>query len=138
MSGPGNHQTSFWKSLSKLDWLALICCALGLLALFDPLKSVPGASLFRLLGLIAVFYAVYRYWSSWRNELLWSLRNRLIVAYLFLAVVPIVLLLILASMLGQIVYEQLGGYLLYHEIEDRIVRLSDAAIGLAAAQASLP
>ena len=138
MSGPGNHPTSFWKSLSKLDWLALICCALGLLALFDPLKSAPGAGLLRLLGLIAVFYAVYRYWSRWRNELLWSLRNRLIVAYLFLAVVPIVLLLILASMLGQILYSQLGAYLLYHDIEDRLVRLSDAAAGLAAAQASLP
>ena len=137
MSGPGNHQTSFWKNLSKLDWLALICCALGLLALVDPLKSAPGAGLLRLLGLIAIFYAVYRYWSRWRNELLWSLRNRLIVAYLFLAVVPIVLLLVLASMLGQILYSQLGAYFLYHDIEDRLVRLSDAAAGLAAAQASL-
>src|SRR5215813_3823164 len=138
MSGAANQQTSFWKSLSQLDWVALVFCVLGLLAFFDPLKGAKLASPLRWLGFFAVIYAVYRYWSRWRSELLWSLRNRLVVAYLFLAVVPIVLLLILASMLGQIVYEQLGGYLLYHDIEDRIVRLSDAATGLAAAQASLP
>ena len=92
----------------------------------------------RLLGFLAAFYVVYRYWSRWRTELLWSLRNRLIVTYLFLAVVPVVLLLLLASMLGQILYSQLGAYLLYHDIEDREAILADAATGLAAAEAALP
>jgi len=101
-------------------------------------RSLPGAGLLRLAGLLAFFYVAYRFWSRWREELLWSLRNRLILAYLFLAVVPIVLLLILASMLGQILYSQLGAYLLYHDIEDRVATLADAAASLAAAQEALP
>jgi len=133
MSGPGNIQTSFWKSLSKLDWLAVVLCVVGLAAALNPVNSLPGAGLLRVLGVLAVFYVAYRFWSRWREELLWSLRNRLILAYLFLAVVPIVLLLILASLLGQILYSQLAAYLLYHDIEDRVAMMSDASAGLVAA-----
>src|SRR5208283_2195240 len=138
MSGPGNNQTSFWEGLSKVDWLALALCVIGFTATWNAVRSLPGAGLLRLAGLLAFFYVAYRFWSRWREELLWSLRNRLILAYLFLAVVPIVLLLILASMLGQILYSQLGAYLLYHDIEDRVATLADAAASLAAAQEALP
>src|ERR1700719_3711061 len=138
MSGPETQQTPFWKSLSKLDWLAVGVCVAGLAAATNPLSALPGAGLLRLFGVLAVFYVLYRFWSRWREELLWSLRNRLILAYLFLAVVPIVLLLILASMLGQILYSQLAAYLLYHDIEDRIAMMSDASSGLVAAEASFP
>jgi phosphoserine phosphatase RsbU/P len=134
MSGPENIQTSFWKSLSKLDWFALALCVIGLAAATNPVRNLPGAGFFRLLGVLAVFYLLYRFWSRWREELLWSLRNRLILAYLFLGVVPTVLLLILASMLGQILYSQLGAYLLYHDIEDRVAIMSSLAV----TQASLP
>ena len=138
MSGPETQQTPFWKSLSKLDWFALGVCVGALVATANPLSSAPGAGLVRLLGVLAAGYVLYRFWSRWRAELLWSLRNRLILGYLFLAVVPIVLLLMLASMLGQILYSQLAAYLLYHDIEDRIVMMSDASAGLVAAEASLP
>jgi sigma-B regulation protein RsbU (phosphoserine phosphatase) len=138
MSGPETHQTPFWKSLSKLDWLAVVFCVAGLVAAANPTSTLPGLGLLRFLGVLALGYVLYRFWSRWRGELLWSLRNRLILAYLFLAVVPIALLLILASMLGQILYSQLGAYLLYHDIEDRIAMMSDASEGLVAADASLP
>ncbi len=138
MSAPETHQTPFWKSLSKLDWLAVVVCIAGLAATVNPLSSAPGAGLARLFGVLAAAYVLYRFWSRWRAELLWSLRNRLILGYLFLAVVPIVLLLFLASVLGQILYSQLAAYLLYHDIEDRIAMMSDASSGLVAAEASLP
>jgi phosphoserine phosphatase RsbU/P len=138
MSGPGNNQISFWKRLSKLDWLAVAVCVTGLAATWNSLSALPGAGLVRLVGLAAFLYLGYRFWTEWRQELLWSLRNRLIVAYLFLAVVPIVLLLVLASMLAQILYSQLGAYLLYHDIEDRVAVLADASAGLVAAEAALP
>ena len=133
MSGPGNIQASFWKGLSKLDWLALALCVAGLAATGNAVRNLPAAGFFRLLGMLAVVYVLYRFWSRWREELLWSLRNRLILAYLFLGVVPTVLLLILASMLGQILYSQLGAYLLFHDIEDRVAIMSS----LSATQASL-
>src|SRR5215472_16408842 len=96
-----NQQEPFWKSLSKLDWAAVALCVLALVTAFPALENIKGVGFFRLLGLLALFYVVYRYWSRWRNELMWSLRNRLIVTYVFLAVVPVVLLLLLASLLGR-------------------------------------
>src|SRR5258708_34035615 len=137
MSRPENYQTPFWKSLSKLDWLAVGICVAGLAAAVIPAVNLPGLGFVRLLGVLAVFYVLYRFWSRWGEEFLWSLRNRLILAYLFLAVVPSGLLLILASMLGQILYSQLAAYLLYHDIEDRIAIMSDEAAGRVPA-ATLP
>ncbi len=78
MSGPETHQTPFWKSLSKLDWVAVVVCIAGLAGTMNPLSSVPGAGLARLFGVLAAAYVLYRFWSRWRAELLWSLRNRLI------------------------------------------------------------
>src|ERR1700687_5442578 len=100
---PPQGQSSFWKSLSALDWAALGVCVAGLLVSLPGinLQGVVGIRFLRFMALIAVFYLLYRFCSRWRSQLLWSLRNRLIVAYLFIAVVPIILLLILASIAGQ-------------------------------------
>lgn len=120
--------------MSKLDWIAVALCVAGVVARAVPTSTLRGLGFVRFLGVLAVVFVLYRFWSRWRAELLWSLRNRLILAYLFLGVVPTALLLILASMLGQILYSQLGAYFLYHDIEDRVAIMSS----LAATQASLP
>jgi sigma-B regulation protein RsbU (phosphoserine phosphatase) len=140
MTGRENQQNSFWKGLSLLDWAAAVLCLLGLLAMgnSDALLGVPGLHLSQFLGVLATFYLLYRFWTKWRSQLLWSLRNRLIVAYLFIAVVPVILLLIFASLLGQIIYSQLGAYLLYHDVEDRLEMLASSAEAIAAAESSLP
>ena len=138
MKPTGNQPKSFWRTLSKWDWFAVALCVLGLAAAAESLESHRGAGLLRLLGLFAAIYILYRYWSRWRAELMWSLRNRLIVTYVFLAVVPVVLLLVLASMLGQILYAQLGAYLLYHDIEDHVATLSEEAQELAEMRGELP
>jgi sigma-B regulation protein RsbU (phosphoserine phosphatase) len=140
MNGTKKPQSAFWRSLSALDWVALALTALLLLTNWsnNPLRQMPGLSFLRFLGLLAIFYLLYRFWSRWRNQLLWSLRNRLIVAYLFIAIVPIVLILIFASLLGQIIYSQLGAYLLYHDIEDRLEMLADSSAGIAAVEKSIP
>jgi sigma-B regulation protein RsbU (phosphoserine phosphatase) len=140
MNGSEDRQKSFWKSLSAPDWVAFALCVLGLLASW--LESVtPGRAgwgLLRFLGLVAAFYLLYRFWSRWRNEFLWSLRNRLIVAYLFIAIVPIILLSVFANRFGQVIYSQLGAYLLYHDIEDRLQMLADSAASIAAAEEAMP
>jgi len=131
-------KTSFWNSLSALDWVALVACAIGLLAAWLGSTGQPGIGLLRLLGLAGVLYVLYRFWTRWRDQVLWSLRNRLIVAYLFIAIVPVILLVIFAGLLGQIIYSQLGAYLLYHDIEDRLEMLSDASATIAAAEKTMP
>jgi phosphoserine phosphatase RsbU/P len=134
------HRDAFWKSLSTLDWLALGIALAGLFANWvnAPLHDRPGMGFLRYLSVIALFYIIYRFWSRWRSELLWSLRNRLIVAYMFIAFVPIILLLILAFLAAQIIYSQLGAYLLYEDIQHRVEMLSESAAHIAAAEAAMP
>ncbi|HVM76012.1 MAG TPA: SpoIIE family protein phosphatase [Candidatus Saccharimonadales bacterium] len=140
MNGTQRPQTAFWRGLSALDWIALVLTALLLITSWfaNAFRTVRGLGFFRFLGLLAIFYLFYRFWSRWKNEVLWSLRNRLIVAYLFIAIVPIVLILIFASLLGQIIYSQLGAYLLYHDFEDRMEMLADSSAGIAAVERSIP
>jgi sigma-B regulation protein RsbU (phosphoserine phosphatase) len=140
MNGRENQQTSFWKSLSALDWTGLALCVLGLLANWaeGSLQKLPGLGLLRFLGLLAVFYLLYRFWTRWRKEILWSLRNRLIVAYLFIAGMPILLLVYLANRTGQIIYAQLGTYILYDDIQRRIQVLTESTAHIAAAEETLP
>ena len=140
MNGREIQQKPFWKSLSILDWVAMVVCALGLAALWggNLLQGLPGLGLLQFIGLIALFYLVYRAWDRWRSQILWSLRNRLIVAYLFIAVVPVFLLLLLGLIAGQILYSQFAAYLLNHEIQDRIAALADSTASIAAAEATLP
>jgi len=129
-----------WKSLSALDWAAVVLCALGVLAFWaeDRLQALPGVGLLRFVSSLAAFYLLYRFWTRWRSRMLWSLRNRLIVAYLFIAVVPVILLLIFATLLGQLIYSQLGAYLLYHDMEDRLEMLASSSEAIAAAESTLP
>jgi sigma-B regulation protein RsbU (phosphoserine phosphatase) len=140
MNGRENQQNSLWKSLSALDWVAVAVCALAFPALVGAklLQGLPGLGLLRFVGLIAGCYLTYRVWGHWRSQVLWSLRNRLIVAYLFIAVVPVFLLLILGLIAGQILYSQFAAYLLNHEIQDRIEALADSSASIAAAETSLP
>ncbi len=102
------------------------------------LRTVPGRGFVEYLAVIAILYLLYRFWRVWRNELLWSLRNRLVVAYVFIAVVPIILLLVLAVLAAQILYSQLGAYLLYEDIQRRVEILRASAAHVAAAEESLP
>jgi sigma-B regulation protein RsbU (phosphoserine phosphatase) len=140
MSGPANHQKPFWKSFSKLDWAAVVVTLSGIWAWWSgtPVQGHPGILLVRLLSMLALLYLAYRAWGRWQVELLWSLRNRLIVAYVFIAVVPVILLVVLANMAGDILYSQFAAYLLNHDIQDRIALLSDSAAHIAAAEAALP
>ena len=121
-----------------MDWVSLAACLIGLLAAWLGTAGQPGIGLLRLLGLAGVLYLLYRFWTRWRDQALWSLRNRLIVAYLFIAIVPVILLVIFAGLLGQIIYSQLGAYLLYHDIEDRLEMLSDASATIAATEKTMP
>jgi sigma-B regulation protein RsbU (phosphoserine phosphatase) len=106
-----------------------VCAILGL--------SSGLASFLRFLSVLAAIYVLFRLVGWWRTRLLWSLRNRLIVAYLFIAVVPVLLLLTLAIISGMILYTQLGGYLLYEDMQQRIQMLSDGSDQIAAALASI-
>src|SRR5436190_1825503 len=129
--------SQIWRRLSWSDLVAMALVIAGFLTAISRLSG--GAFSFaKFVGLLSAGYLAFRAISWWRNRLLWSLRNRLIVAYLFIAGVPVLLLLTLAILAGQILYSQLGGYLLYEDIHSRLANMADSAANIAAAERTLP
>ncbi|MBZ5595346.1 MAG: SpoIIE family protein phosphatase [Acidobacteriia bacterium] len=69
------------------------------------------------------------------KRIIWRLRNRLIVAYLFIAFVPIVLIAILVAIGGYILVGQVAVYLVTSALDRRTSALNDVAHLLAATPA---
>jgi len=126
-----------WRRLSWPDVAAMVLVSLGASAM---LVGLSGGiySFLKFLGLLSAGYLAFRLIAWGRSRLLWSLRNRLIVAGLFLALAPVLLLVTLAALAGQILYSQLGGYILFEDIHGRLARMADSAASLAAAEKTLP
>src|SRR6266403_3629439 len=100
---------------------------------FFPRTPQSGFLLF--LGVLAFGYVMVRGFRWAREHLLWSLRNRLVTAYIFIAVVPVLLLLTMAGLGAYLLYWQLGSYVLYTDMQERIERLSEVAGTMATAYA---
>jgi sigma-B regulation protein RsbU (phosphoserine phosphatase) len=126
-----------WRRLSRIDLFAILLILGGFICSIVGLNS-SLASFLKFLGILATVYVLFRFVGWWRTRLLWSLRNRLIVAYLFIAVVPILLIVTLVVLAGQILYSQLGAYLLYDDIHRRVAMMADITEHIAAAHRTLP
>jgi phosphoserine phosphatase RsbU/P len=137
MSALFSNLQYFWRRLSRFDVVTLVLAIAGAAAyLADDSGSV--FKFLQFIGLLSGLYLFYRVVAWGRNRLLWSLRNRLIVAGLFIAVVPVLLLVILAIRSASILYSQLAAYLLYEDVQRRKDMLADIAKHIAAAHGSLP
>ena len=107
-----------WRNLGRIEKIFLVLIALYILLYFTRLapgwQTVVGLAAF-LFGLIALFRAARR----GMKKAIWRLRNRLIAAYLFIAVVPIVLILTLVGLAGWAVIGQMAVYLVNTELGHR-------------------
>src|SRR5215469_3231552 len=122
----------FWRRLSILDLIALVVATLGAALEIAGLHSgVYGFTKF--LALCFAVYLLFRLISWGRNKLLWSLRNRLVIAYIFIAFVPVLLILTGAILGARILYSQFGAYLFYEDIHSRVETIRDMAEHIAAA-----
>lgn len=95
--------------------------------------TIPFGGLLSFLTFIALVYLAIRLIPWVRHHVMWRLRNRLIVAYIFIAVVPVVLLLSMAGLASYLIYLQLGAHLLEDDLHDRIALISASAESLAGA-----
>ncbi len=126
-----------WNRLSWLDLLSAFLVIAG--SVLQLLNFNAGPSNFlKYLAVLAALYLLARFIGWWRSRLLWSLRNRLIVAYLFIAFVPILLILTLVFLAGRILYSQLGAYLLHEDIQQRIDVIADISEHIAVAHQTIP
>src|SRR6266851_1226990 len=136
--------TSFRANLkevwSRLTWPDLVSTAVVAGGLLAGIFGFSGGffSFLKYLAVLAGFYLLFRFIGWWGNRLLWSLRNRLIVAYLFIAAVPILSIVTLVVLAARILYSQLGAYLLYEDIHQRINMIADISEHIAIAHQTLP
>ncbi len=129
---------ALWGRLSRLDRVALAIALLYLLVwlLRMSRRQVPLSGLIGFLFFLAVAYLLMRFLGFFRGRLLWSLRNRLITAYIFIAVVPVLLLLSMAGLSAYLIYSQLGAYLVYDDLQRRIEKVAATADAVAAVLSS--
>jgi sigma-B regulation protein RsbU (phosphoserine phosphatase) len=132
MTPLSSNLQNFWRRLSGFDIVALVIFLLGATVVAAGLHG-GTFSFLKFLAVLSACYLLVRFIGWWRSRLLWSLRNRLIVAYLFIALVPILLILTLGVLAGRILYSQLGAYLLYEDIHVRINTIADMSEHIAAA-----
>jgi sigma-B regulation protein RsbU (phosphoserine phosphatase) len=124
---------SAWRRLGLIAKAFLIVLAVWLALYFSGISSVAQF----LVGLAAFFLglvALFRMARRGMRKAIWRLRNRLIAAYLFIAVVPIVLILTLVGFAGWAVIGQMAVYLVNTELTHR----ERALLNQAEAQAMLP
>src|ERR1700683_4799860 len=131
------HFQNFWRRLSRLDMVALVVFVAGTLVSVTAFSG-GAVSFVKYLAVLAGIYLIVRGIAWGRNRLLWSLRNRLIVAYLFIAVVPILLIMTFVVLAGNFLYSQLGAYLLYEDLHRRIEMITTIAQHIAAAHEAVP
>src|SRR6202049_4198291 len=134
---PLSRLHALWLRMTFVDVAALVIlvayAGLSATRLFFP--QAPQSSFFLFLAVLAFGYLSVRAFFWAREHLLWSLRNRLVIAYLFIAVVPVLLLLTIAGLGAYLLYWQLGSYVLYTDMQERIERLSEVASTMATAYA---
>src|SRR5260370_2259395 len=88
---------------SRLAWPDLVCTALAAAGLLASIFGLQGGlfSFLKYLAVLATVYLLFRLIGWWRNRLLLCLRNRLIVAYLFVAFVPLLAVVTLVFLAGR-------------------------------------
>jgi phosphoserine phosphatase RsbU/P len=125
----------FLRRTSPLDRIAF-----ALLFLYLAVKTAqllgarfPYSAFLGFLSFAALIYFVVRLVPWVRTRVLWSLRNRLIVAYLFMAVVPVLLLVSMIGIATYLFYLQLGAHLLNDAIQERSNVIDTDAETIAAA-----
>ena len=72
-----------------------------------------------------------------RRRLMWRLRNRLIVTYVFIGVIPIILLVTMALLAGYLFAGQFATYVASADLQSELQHLESANTALAAQLRSL-
>ncbi len=116
---------SGWKRLGKLDkiFLALLL-VYGVLLLLVP-GSAFGALLQFILFILAAWILI-RLTRVGLRKAIWRLRNRLLVTYVLIAVVPILLILALSGLGAYMLASQIAIYLARSELDRRVTAMQAA------------
>jgi sigma-B regulation protein RsbU (phosphoserine phosphatase) len=125
---------SFLRRRTRLETASLFVLLLVLLnqAIFQLFGgTLPFSGLINFLCVLSVIILGAIYLRRLIRRTLWRLRNRLIITYVFIGVVPIVLLLAMLGIALYILMGQVATYLVTSELKQRNELVGDCAYGLA-------
>jgi phosphoserine phosphatase RsbU/P len=121
---------SKWRRLFGVTEIVFLALA----AIYGILYATGAAPDLAVLVAVAAFVvgavALIRLLRRSLRKAIWRLRNRLIAAYLLIAVVPIVLILTLAGITAYAVIGQMAVYMVDSELQRRITFLNGSVMGL--------
>ncbi|MGH9803941.1 MAG: PP2C family protein-serine/threonine phosphatase [Candidatus Acidiferrales bacterium] len=123
-------QPASWRPRLSVRWAALVSLV-GYGAAWA-LGAGGLRFLFGLLFTVFAFVLALRVLKAWRRQMLWRLRNRLLITYLFIAVIPILLIVGMVALTAYMLYGQLAGYLIASDLESKARQLGALNLGLAA------
>jgi len=122
--------TSLYRKLGRVEKTFLVLLLLTFVLTYA--KAAPSLVLVVLFATwISGLVVAMRLARRWIRKLIWRLRNRLIVAYLFIAMVPIALILALAAVSTYGLAGQIASYLVNSELDRRTSILRNVAVGIA-------
>jgi len=107
-----------WRSLGRIEKTFLVLLAVYVILRVSGLSST-AQWMTGLAGFVTGLAALVKLARRGMRQAIWRLRNRLIVAYLFIAVVPVVLILTLVAIAGWVVIGQMAVYLVNTELSHR-------------------
>jgi sigma-B regulation protein RsbU (phosphoserine phosphatase) len=126
-----------WARLGRVEKVLLVVAVLYALLYFTGTAPALQFAL-AVSGVFLLIGSMVRLARYALRNLIWRLRNRLIVAYLFIAVVPIVLILALIATTAYVIVGQMAVYLVYTELQNRMATLNFPATALVRAPARDP
>src|SRR5579884_1246537 len=123
---------ALWRGASLADRIATVVVAVYLVASaaralgWKPGPGAAGAVLGFLpfLFWVSVVFLLFRSRNWIAARLFWKLRNRLILAYIFIAVVPVVLLFAMGGILAYMADIEVAAHLLHDDFHDRMQAVS--------------
>jgi len=117
---------TIWKRLGKLDRVFLILLLLYIVVLLAIPSSAFALFLQFVLCILGAWIAI-RLSRLGLRKAIWRLRNRILVTYVLIAVVPILLILALAGLGTYVLAGQVAVYLARSELDRRVASMQAAA-----------
>ena len=120
---------SHWKRLGKLERSFISLAAVYFLLLL----FAPNSGFTQFLQFVVIVLGIWELMRLSRiglRKAIWRLRNRLIVAYVLIAVVPLLLIITLVGLGGYIAAGQIEIYLVRSELDRRVSSLQSVLEGL--------
>jgi sigma-B regulation protein RsbU (phosphoserine phosphatase) len=105
-------------------WFGYLACILELLrAIFRPSPASMLGGWASFISFVFVFFGLLMGLRWVRRKLMWRLRNRLIVTYMFIGVIPVILLITMALLAGFLFAGQFATYVAMSDLQSELQHL---------------